>query len=72
MDFKSILEKLNAEIAALEASARKLENQNLGDIIGTARAKLSQAFGHPDVNAAAAIHNADRNMFDFGSQSNAG
>jgi hypothetical protein len=72
MDFKSILEKLQADLAEVEKAARKLENQNLGDILASAKAKISQAFGHPDVNAAAAIHNADRNMFDFGSQSNAG
>jgi hypothetical protein len=59
MDFNSLFADLKAKFAAFEASARKLENQNLGDILGSIGGKLKQVAEHPDLNAAAAIHNSE-------------
>lgn len=57
--FGKTLEAIRDELAKLETSARKLANQNIGDIIGSAKGKLTQVLAHPELNAAAAIHNSE-------------
>jgi hypothetical protein len=62
MDFEKVLHALKDELAKLETSARKLANQNIGDILASAKGKLTQVLDHPELNAAAAIHNSEVNQ----------
>jgi hypothetical protein len=61
MDFEKVLQAVKDELAKLETSARKLANQNIGDILASAKGKLTQVLEHPELNAAAAIHNSEVN-----------
>lgn len=47
---KDALKKLHDSLAELETEARKLKNQNLGDIIAAGKAKVAQALSHPDMH----------------------
>lgn len=51
MDLKQGLAGLQAHLAELEASARKLPNQNFADLIKAAGGRLAQASEHPDLEA---------------------
>lgn len=46
---KDVLDRANAELQSFETALRgALANQNISDIIASARAKLTQAASHPD------------------------
>lgn len=46
---KSVLCEIRDKLAELEDAARKLQNQNLADIIHGARVRAEQASEHPDL-----------------------
>lgn len=46
---KNRLSEIHDNLKVLEDDARSLENQNLGDIIRSAAAKVAQALDHPDL-----------------------
>ncbi len=52
MDLKDALSHIGAQLGELETAARTLTNQNLADVIASARGKLAQAAEHPDIEHA--------------------
>lgn len=54
MDLKAELGHVQERLAELEASARKLPNQNFADLIKSAHGRLAQASEHPDLDTAGA------------------
>lgn len=51
---KTNLVSMQTALGELEASARKLENQNFADLIKHASGRLAQATEHPDLDLVAA------------------
>lgn len=47
---KNVLERMKADLAEMEAEARKLENQNFADVLKSAHGKIAQAADHPDAD----------------------
>lgn len=52
MDLKSRLGDFEKALEELEASARKLRNQNFADIVKSAKARVQQLQDHPDLHLA--------------------
>lgn len=50
MDYRNALNEVLSKLTELEGEARKLQNQNLADIVGSARIYVDRAAGHPDVD----------------------
>jgi hypothetical protein len=51
-DLKSNLQGILDELKKVEERARKLENQNLADIVSSAHGKIKQLCDHPDLELA--------------------
>ena len=49
-DLKNSIQHVLGELKGLETRARKLKNQNLADIVTSARARVEQLSGHPDLD----------------------
>lgn len=45
---KDVLERAHQELGGFETALRGLKNQNIADIVASARAKLAQAMEHAD------------------------
>lgn len=63
---KEVLENAHSQLGELETTLRdNLQNKNIADIIGNARAKLAQAATHPD--AETELHSLEKHReFPFG------
>lgn len=48
-DLKNSLTDMHTHLAGLEAEARKLQNQNLADVVKSAMGKVQQLSEHPDL-----------------------
>lgn len=48
-DLKNGIAKMHDNLVELEAEARKLKNQNFADIVASAKNRLQQLMGHPDL-----------------------
>lgn len=52
-DLKNGIADMHAKLAGLEGAARKLQNQNLADVVKSAMGKLQQLGDHPDLERVA-------------------
>lgn len=63
-ELKSGIADMHGKLADLEAEARKLQNQNLADIVASAKNKLQQLGDHPDLeHVASAEQHEELPMF---------
>ena len=59
MDLKSAIAEVAGQLTALEATARKLPNQNFADIVKAAHVRVTQLTQHPDVDKVDEIGRAE-------------
>jgi hypothetical protein len=60
MSLKQAIEKMHADLDALEVSARKLQNQNFADVVRSAKGRVHQITEHPDFDKAVDLHTGER------------